>query len=102
MFSSWTPSKEELELLNGGAPVWLIQKGNYIPEMTMMAGTRDMVVPPITALETLNDQENEKIAVLARKENEFVEFWSTLMARMFIVFALGSVITLLYLGYKLW
>jgi hypothetical protein len=45
VFSSWLPSPEELELLNKGKAVWLVQRGNHIPEMTMAVGDEDFVVP---------------------------------------------------------
>jgi hypothetical protein len=45
VFSAWAPSPEELELLSGGHPLWLIQRGPFIPEMTLRVGSQENVVP---------------------------------------------------------
>ena len=45
VFSAWTPSPEELAAINGGSPVWLVQRGPYIPDMAMRVGSELEVIP---------------------------------------------------------
>ena len=51
VFTAWTPSPEETEQIKRGKLVWLIQKGGYIPEMTMIVGDESNVVPTDIKLE---------------------------------------------------
>ena len=51
VFSAWVPSPEDLDALKKGEPLWLVQRGDYIPEMHMVVGRRDTVVPVEFSLE---------------------------------------------------
>ncbi len=46
VFSSWRFSAEELAAVARGKPVWLVIRGELIPEITMTVGDRNEVVPP--------------------------------------------------------
>lgn len=45
VFSAWTPSPEELAALAKGSPLWLVQRGPYIPDMTLRVGAEFDVIP---------------------------------------------------------
>ena len=45
VFTAWTPSREELDSLLRGEPVWLIQRGPFIPEMSLKVGSQEDVIP---------------------------------------------------------
>ena len=45
VFSAWTPSPEELAAMAAGSPVWLVQRGPYIPDMTMRVGKEFDIIP---------------------------------------------------------
>ncbi len=46
IFSSWRPSREEMLALNAGKPVWVVIRGELVPEFTLAVGDRNEVVPP--------------------------------------------------------
>jgi len=46
VFSCWRFSREELADVASGKPVWLIIRGEVIPELVMAVGDRKQVVPP--------------------------------------------------------
>ena len=55
VFTPWQPSPEEIQALEAGAFLWLVQRGTYIPEMSMMVGMQADVVPRDLQLEALED-----------------------------------------------
>src|ERR1035437_10132259 len=46
VFSSWRPSPEEKAALMADKPVWVIMRGEYVPEFILSVGDRNQVVPP--------------------------------------------------------
>lgn len=51
VFTAWVPSPEETEHIKKGKLIWLIQRGGYIPEMTLIVGDESNVVPADIKLE---------------------------------------------------
>jgi hypothetical protein len=45
VFSCWQFSPEEQKLVADGKPVWLVQRGEYIPDMVLSVGDEASVVP---------------------------------------------------------
>jgi hypothetical protein len=45
VYSCWKFSKEELELVSSGLPVWVVMHGELIPEFYLTVGSRESVVP---------------------------------------------------------
>lgn len=46
VFSSWRFSPEELAAVKLGKPVWVVIRGEIVPEFHLQAGDRNEVVPP--------------------------------------------------------
>ncbi len=46
VFSSWRPSPEEKQMLMNDKPVWVIMRGQLVPEFILAVGDRNQVVPP--------------------------------------------------------
>lgn len=70
VFTCWTPSPEELELLKSGLPVWLIQRGPFIPDMSMRVGKQEEVIPHnliAAAVSQASGQDPHEVAVAALK-----------------------------------
>lgn len=72
VFSPWVPSKEDIIAFEKGEPLWLVQRGDAIPEMHMIVGKRHEVVPPEIKREAIKVkdpliQREIKIELAARK-----------------------------------
>lgn len=100
VFSCWTPSKEELVKINSGLPVWLIQRGPSIPEMTMLVGDRSEVIPRDFMLEAINEtprKEDEMVQNLEKQRLERVRWQeqNRLFAKVFLALCatLGLIIS---------
>lgn len=46
VFSSWRFSPEELVAVRSGDPVWVVIRGEIVPEFHLQVGRRNEVVPP--------------------------------------------------------
>lgn len=46
VFSSWRPTREEMTALTSGKPVWVVIRGEMVPEFHLQVGDRNEVVPP--------------------------------------------------------
>lgn len=46
VFSSWRFSPEELAAVRSGKPVWVIMRGEIVPEFHLQVGDRNEIVPP--------------------------------------------------------
>lgn len=101
VFSSWRFSPEELIAVKAGKPVWLIIRGELVPEMTMTVGDRNEVVPP-EIIKRAQKQDailkGPEVAAMVKKqlsEDRLVDvvMWAyiTVMAAV-IVAALGYVV----------
>ncbi len=45
VWSCWNPSPEDIVKLAAGEPLWLIQRGPFIPEMSMRVGKQEDTIP---------------------------------------------------------
>jgi hypothetical protein len=46
IFSAWSASPEEKQALAAGKSVWVVMRGNMVPEFLLTVGDRNQVVPP--------------------------------------------------------
>lgn len=101
VFSAWAPSPEELKQLNEGVPVWLVQRGVAVPEMTMIVAERRQVIPTDLAKEAQNTKLDEKVQMLARENDKLdrMAYWVSLGILTALVFVIGACI---YLGFRLY
>lgn len=87
VFSGWLPSKEDLQALQRGEPLWLVQRGEYIPEMHMIVGKKEAVVPfeigkQAAAMLTPEVQRAAKIEVMAAKTAPWILFGFKIVAAL--------------------
>lgn len=109
VFSAWTPSKEELSLLQDGKPVWLIQRGAHIPEMVMSVGEEQFVVPKDVRDEMLyGSKELDMEKALSKPAgDDFSKRWALVLSVLllsFVTFSVtaGSYIIFRYLKIFFW
>jgi hypothetical protein len=77
VFSGWMPSPEDLKQLAAGEPLWLVQRGQHIPEMHMIVGRKEAVIPaPIKTeaaqMRSPEVQRRAKVEMLTRKYEGYV------------------------------
>jgi hypothetical protein len=75
VFTPWEASPEDLKLLQNGHFLWLVQRGDSIPDMHMVVGPYDQVVPTDMRLEAIRSvaPETVEFSVKIRKENERIK-----------------------------
>lgn len=96
VFTAWTPSPEETEQIKRGKLVWLIQRGGYIPEMTMIVGDESNVVPVDIKLEGMvgPDKNLQRIDhAVANRYSQHPVYRSIAYVIVFLVGAVLSAIT---------
>lgn len=97
VFSAWTPEPEDIKRLAAGEPLWLVQRGEAIPEMHMVVGRKDAVVPePVkneaAAMRSPAVQREAAIEIATRKYAPMVEraMWAVLIVAVvaFVTYAI--------------
>lgn len=98
VFSSWRFSPEELVAVQSGKPVWVVIRGEAIPEFHLQVGDRNEVVPPEIirraqkADAILNTPLGEQVVAKNKREGWLIEVIAWVYA--FVIIA-----TALFLGY---
>lgn len=95
VFSCWTPSPEEIELLSNGKPLWLIQKGSHIPEMCLVVGDQSFIVPSEQRMTASSDEALVHDILRERETNQRWGTriaWATVVGVIILVMGLISVI----------
>lgn len=87
VFSSWSPSPEELAGLNAGQPLWCIMSGAYIPEFQLIVGEESMIIPKDVRAEMLTGESPDVKEVVAKyqQEKDAIDYWSEWLARILSV-----------------
>ena len=77
VFSAWEPSPEDIEKFKMGHPLWLIQKGIAVPEMTMLVATRNEVVPASYTREAVDIAKYDKVIheTRSQRQKDAHTFW---------------------------
>ena len=87
VFSAWVPTPEDLELFKRGQPLWLVQRGEAIPEMHMIVGNKDQVIPA----EIRRDSFDATAPTVTRQAEieVLVERWGPLVGQLLIPLVIG-------------
>lgn len=100
VFSAWQASPEEIQKLKDGFPLWLIQRGTHIPEMTLVVAEKAEIVPRDIIIEAVS-RENEDTEEMVRKhklEIAITRKWGNVLFYVSCLLTVGSV---LYGTYRL-
>lgn len=103
VFSSWRPSPEEAVQLQSGKPVWVVIRGEIVPEFHLQVGDRNEVVPPEIikraqqADAILNTPLGEQVVAKKKRDGLLVEA----IAWGYAALCIAAVVFLCYAGF-LW
>jgi len=96
VFSSWRPSPEEAVMLQSGKPVWVIIRGEIVPEFHLQVGDRNEVVPPEIIKRAqkqdaiLNSEQGMEVVAGKKRKDILIEALAWGMA-----FSLGAILLLI-------
>lgn len=98
VFSCWRPVGDELARMNAGEPIWVVIRGELVPEFNLTVGHRRTVVPPEIIRLARKQQAvlNSPEAGAYRAATARVDFWVEWVARF-----MAAVILTLGMGF-LW
>lgn len=100
VFSCWQPTTEEVDQIKRGEPVWLVQQGSYIPQMTLSVGREEMVVPHDICLESMTGDSDQKLMDEANAIVEQDMRNGKIIAAIIVAGTVLLFLTGLYLGAK--
>lgn len=70
VFTAWQPTPEELRELLKGSLIWIVQRGPYIPEMTVRVGEERDVIPGNLRLNAATEEPQERAVARWKKDRE--------------------------------
>ena len=87
IFSSWRPSPEEKALLQMDKPVWVVMRGNMVPEFLLTVGDRNQVVPPeiIKRAQRADVILNSEVGQMVAKQHRRKEWLVEVVAHAYLV-----------------
>jgi hypothetical protein len=89
VFTCWEPSEEERKDILIGKPLWVIQRGSFIPEMVLQIGDQNMVVPNDVRMDMLTQNSDQKLMDDAAKVYRSNLWWGKLMVKLIAIALVG-------------